>query len=155
MARSVGVMVEFTSDAGHATVRWVRTVFAIVDHSSDIKTVQDWGRLAGVSPSVLRAICFLADAAPKPSLDFGRILRLVTQGRLDRVAESLNVDDPRTLRRLLVSAAISQSALSLGWLDIPTFISRQRFIANPVLLNGVTAELRRRAATSQPCSRCS
>lgn len=112
-------MLEFPSDVGHATFRWVRTVLAVVDHSDDVKTIPAWGRLAGVSPSVIRSICLLAGTAPKQSLDFARIMRLITHRQLERIAESLSVDDPRTLRRLLVAGGIRRSTPPLRGLTFP------------------------------------
>lgn len=88
---------------GHAATRWAALVVTLRSAPSDVRTISEWARLVGVSPTTLRDWCRLANASAARSLALGRVLRAVhvSHGRPWRPAQLLHASDPRTLARLL------------------------------------------------------
>jgi ActR/RegA family two-component response regulator len=62
---------------GHAATRWAALVVALRSAPSDVRTISEWARLVGVSPTTLRDWCRLANASAARSLALGRVLRAV------------------------------------------------------------------------------
>ena len=73
---------------------------------SDLRTLADWARHAGVSVAVLKTTCRLADVSPRRSLVLGRLTRaLIDQQRCSlRLEDLLDVHDPRTITSWLALA---------------------------------------------------
>lgn len=115
-----------------STRRWVDAVLAVVDHDSDTRTVAEWCRTAGKSASCIRSICVMQGVRPKPSLNFGRILRLVVRDEVDLIWQHLSVDDPRTVRRILKMAGIESPPAPVFTPTALQFIQSQRYILAPL-----------------------
>jgi ActR/RegA family two-component response regulator len=124
----------------HASSRWAQAVGRIVEAPRDPKTIEEWGRLLGVSAGALKNWCRTAGLSPKRSLDLGRLLRAVVRYHRSgiRPEDSLDVVDRRTLKRLL----------SVGGADVPAASLPERVDAlldAQVLIGNATAlsELKR------------
>lgn len=97
---------------GHAATRWAAMVVTLLSAPIDVRTVSEWARLVGVSPTTLRDWCRLANASAARSLALGRVLRAVhiSHGRPWRPAQLLRASDPRTLIRLLERSGLPASS---------------------------------------------
>jgi hypothetical protein len=136
---SVSVAVENIRTLGYASERWCRIVAVVVQCDTDVRTLEAWAYQAGHSAGVIRAWCRAAGLSPKRSLDFARLLRVVVRnaGRPASPFELLDVADDRTMRRLLATGGIAPSMES--WPEVATYLSCQRFIDHPALLEKIAA----------------
>jgi len=121
----------------HAAVRVATAIVAVLDDQEDPKTINQWSRSVGVSPSQLRAHCRSAGLTAKATLDFARLLRAVAQARSAawRIQYALDTVDVRTVGRLLGRAGIGGALYLLTPED---FVIRQRLVSDPVVLREVT-----------------
>jgi len=96
--------------------RWVAIVVPVIGAAGDPRTLDEWGRLCGLSSSGIKARCRAAGIRPKLVLDFCRLLRVVTSDHAGsserRLLGQLNIVDERTLRSLLRRAGISTANLT-------------------------------------------
>jgi ActR/RegA family two-component response regulator len=118
----------------HAVDRWIEVVLKSAAAPTDPNTIERWGRAIGMSAGALRARCRAAHLSARSSLNFVRMLRLVTLYDGQRpVSDLLNIVDTRTLIRFLQLGDRTQPPcvfpLSLG-----TFVNRQAWITNPPVL---------------------
>jgi hypothetical protein len=91
-----------------ATDRWAVAVVQVVSATIDVATLDAWARAVHMSRRTLCHRCEAAHAAPKSSLDLGRLLRTLTLGPPHdwRPEDWLTPSDPRTVRRLLDTAGV-------------------------------------------------
>ena len=140
------------SVSGYASERWLRLVGVVLTVDADLRTVNAWGREAGVSPAALRARCRAVGVTAKRSLEFARILRIIIRhpNREQSAFEVLDVVDKRTMGRLLRTAGI-ESLDTVHWPSLAEYVDNQAFIRDPLLVRAVaelcdalTAEARER-----------
>ena len=135
--------------ASHAAARWARAVVQAIDAPRDPKTIAAWGRVAAAAPGTLKNWCRTAGFSPRLSLAFARVLRAILWrqkcGR--RPEDLLDCVDRRTLAGLLklgVSHDITPTRLPD---TVEEFFQKQQWIADPVALREVEAELQSRHIT--------
>jgi len=123
---------------GHASFRWINAVWVVVDRDCDTRTVGEWGRVCGASLGALRSICVMQNVRPKPSLTFARVLRVVARQELRHIRDTLEVDDPRTLRTILAASGLADDdrrrPRSMG---VDEFLRAQRIITEPACCEAV------------------
>jgi CheY-like chemotaxis protein len=110
-----------------AAERWAFLVLRGCAAQYDLKTIDEWARVAGISYSALTDVCRLAGIRPHDARDFLRILRALyhAQGRTADLVYGLNVSDQRTLRALLARAGLTIGPAAMSLRD---FIGRQHFV---------------------------
>jgi hypothetical protein len=120
----------------HIAERWARTIWAAVQAESDPRTLDDWAHASATSVSTLRSWSYLAGVPPGRSLRLARLLRAVARASAENEEPEslLDVSDPRTLRRLLVSAGLAQREMPS---DVPVFLSAQTLVTAPLLLAAI------------------
>src|SRR5262245_21013164 len=91
--------------------RWARSILRVSRSTNDPKTLADWARIANVSVSSLRTMCYLAHTSPKQSLTMARLLRAVTlaQSAGCLPQDLLDIRDPRTLKNMLRKAGAREA----------------------------------------------
>lgn len=105
--------------------QWAKLVLAAATALRDLRTVAEWAREAGVSPSVLRTRCRLLGLKPQAARDLTRVLRARLQTRpSDDPTAWLEVGDDRTLHRLLARAGVTPA----GWPTVHDLLDRQSFV---------------------------
>lgn len=123
----------------HAAERWATAVIAAVGSSRDVRTLEVWGRTAGASRGALRVWCYAAQASPRASLDFARLLRVCLLARTTRShpLRLLDIVDARTFDRLLARGGLDRASFESAMSTPLAFIDGQRFIDQPHLLSTV------------------
>lgn len=114
---------------GSAAHRWALHVVKACESEDDLKTLDDWGRYAGVSYSTLCESCRIVGIRPHIARDFTRALRAVIKAAAYECNPSvlLDVSDRRTLRKLLDAAGPSFRSGAVT--PVIQFIKDQRFIS--------------------------
>jgi FixJ family two-component response regulator len=133
-----------TTPAASAAAKWAELVLAAIVAEGDLRNLQEWGRLHGVSRGTVENRCEAAGVDAKASLDFARMLRAIAQAPgMNCAPEALLDVDPRTLRRLFSIAGLSSSR------PAPTapptaiqFLDSQQFILEPLALEAVRRALK-------------
>jgi FixJ family two-component response regulator len=112
---------------GSAAHRWAVYVLKACEAETDLKTLYDWARCAGVSYSMLAESCRIMGIRPHAARDFMRTLRAMIRSTTYECEPSvlLDVSDRRTLRLLLERAGPSFRAGGDTKVD---FIRHQRFV---------------------------
>jgi CheY-like chemotaxis protein len=107
--------------------RWAFLILRGCAAEYDLKTIDDWARVAGISYSALTDVCRLAGIRPHAARDFLRILRALyhARGRTANLAQGLNVSDHRTLKALLSRAGLAVAPARISLRD---FVDRQAFV---------------------------
>lgn len=125
-------------DTAHPIERWARTIMMVLESPDDIRTVDAWSRIAGLSASQLRERCRLAGLSAKESLDFARVLRALLHQEQSGWPLSYNLDvaDSRTLNRLLrrVNLPVPPKQIS-----VDSFIDSQQVVTDPVAIGQILA----------------
>ena len=105
--------------------RIARWILAVLDSTTDIKTVGHWSRYLGVSKSSIRETCTVVAVRPKDALDFARLLRALYLGARAGVppVEFLDISDLRTHRRLMARAGLTDSSV-----NVDSFLVSQQLI---------------------------
>jgi hypothetical protein len=106
--------------------------------NSDTSTVREWVRALGTSERRFRDVCSVLNLAPKASLDFARMLRLVVRDKVVTLDNELAAGDIRTIRRLMDQAGLQQGVAEL---DLATYLARQRFVASAECLHELAKAL--------------
>ena len=121
----------------HAYQRWTTVVLLVCASRTDVTTLSQWARMAGVSASWLRTWCYAAGVTPKASLDFARMLRLIVyasqMGDWD-LLNLLDVADRRTLHRLFMRGGVEAFLDARRPPTLEAFFKAQHFVANERLL---------------------
>jgi hypothetical protein len=93
-----------------------------------LRTLADWAKLAGVSYTSLREICYLLHIRPHDARDFARVLRAVLRSSSDGwdPARFLDIADRRTMSALLEKSGLRNPEASRSLLD--QFLENQSFI---------------------------
>jgi hypothetical protein len=116
--------------------RWAIAIVAAVRSDNDPRTLELWARAAAAGRGTLRGWCYAARAAPRASLDFARLLRIVCRAPLgipDPLV-LLDIVDPRTTTRLLRRAGFSLHEFSCAVGCPLQFLQRQCLVSDPTLL---------------------
>jgi hypothetical protein len=123
----------------HAAERWAGAVVKVIQSDSDPTNFSKWGRIAGASPSMVRAWCRAAHIAPKAGLDFARVLRAVVHSSYCGwdLQNLLDIVDPRTLTRLFERGQITHFLSRTEAPSVEEFISCQRFVSDQAALAAV------------------
>jgi hypothetical protein len=124
--------------------RWAVAIVTVVRSDNDPRTLDLWARAAATSRGTLRGWCYAARAAPRASLDFARLLRVVCRAPL-AISDPLmllDIVDPRTTTRLLRRAGFSLHQLSCAVGCPSQFLRRQCLVSDPTLLAAVCDALR-------------
>lgn len=110
----------------------------IVQAPADVKTCDDWARLAGVSRAVLFARCERVGVRGKQALDLGRLLRVATHGPSSLVDLDglLGNRDHRTVTALLARAGLRVADLRTGPGEV---LRRQKMLEAPGLIEALSA----------------
>jgi DNA-binding response OmpR family regulator len=121
--------------------RWSKYVLRASDSDRDLKTIEDWARVIGVSYSSLCESCRLLSIPPHHARDMARTLRAVVKSSTYNCSPTLllDVSDRRTLK-LLVERAGPAFRLSRTIEHVNDFIATQRFVPQNNL--GIIALLR-------------
>lgn len=124
----------------HAAIRWATVIVPLTQLKADPTTIAEWGARVGKAPATLKVWCAAAGVHAGDSLDFARLLRVVTfyAGRHCDWHNVLAIIDSRTLARLLERGGLFKSRRVP---DLDTYLRNQRFIAAPALLAAVRALL--------------
>ena len=140
-------------------IRWGRLVADTVRCRDDPRTVGSWSAHFGISESTLRARCRAVGVAAIAARDFSRVLRVVVRSqdgdrRWDPAAH-LGAADPRTIRRLLVTAGLADLPDGVAAPPVECFFGRQRFVHERAVAAVRTAMVQergegRRSAVSCP-----
>ena len=127
----------------HAARRWAWTVSTIPTSVSDLRTLANWARHAGVSVAVLKSVCRLARVSPRRSLVLGRLTRaLIAQQRCDlRVEDLLDIHDERTFASWLALAGAPR--LDSG---VDSFLLTQQLVPDRTLVRELRHALERAPA---------
>jgi ActR/RegA family two-component response regulator len=139
----------------HSLQRWAGVVVPVADLPYDVRTLEEWGRAAGVSVGALRSWCRTANLPARRSLLFARMLRAVIQHKVYAVApaELLNVVDRRTLVKMLLDSGGTLTDLPPS---VQQFLEQQRIITNADALNVLcTAMVREGLLPDQSSDRAS
>lgn len=135
----------------HASERWAEAVIRVMESPRDPRTTDAWGRLAGASPSTLRAWCIAAHCGVKASLDFARVLRAVSLAAESREWDPwdlLDIVDYRTLRRLMSLARLQPSHGEGS--NVEAFLDRHQFSIHPCAAQAIRAQLAARGLVKYP-----
>lgn len=133
-----------SGEGGSAARRWAQLVTKMTASPIDPRTLEIWGRFAGVSVSTLRSRCSAIGVGAKASLDFTRLLRaLVRSARMrSNPLLELDVQDLRTIRRLFASGGLGDPYAGPSLPSLPRFMEAQRLVSSEEALRCVTSELR-------------
>jgi len=126
---------------GPASHRWAAMVAGVLGLDRDIRTVEEWARVLGMSPAAIKCRCGNAGVSAKDTLDFARLLRVIVRRETEHwpPRDVLDIVDPRTLRRLFERGGIS---LSSDRAPRPgDFLTTQRLVTSRALLTGLTSHL--------------
>lgn len=111
-----------------AARRWAGYISRATEAPHDPRTLEEWGRAAGVSRSVLIESCARLDVSPRDARDLARVLRLVRRVEDQWEPElALDIADRRTLRALLDRAGL-ENAAGKRRPTLEEFLVRQRFV---------------------------
>ena len=146
-------------DPNYAAQRLAIMIVASAKADGDPRTLDLWCKAAGISVRGLQYVCAAAGISPVASRDLSRIFRLVirtvVEGHPWEPFARLDAD-PRTVTRLLDRAGLNGCPR-----DVPSFVSKQRFIEDPVIrgilcssATGALAQsgLDHRASWKSPCA---
>lgn len=114
----------------HSVVeRWALHVLRATQSGEDLKTVSDWARYVGVSPSSLRELCRLLGIRPHDACSVMRSLRALIKSSDPECAPDLlmDVSDRRTLRTFLAKAGPHFTSYS-GAPPLQEFLRTQQFV---------------------------
>jgi len=111
-----------------AAEEWARLVLRASESPHDVRTLDDWARTVGLSPSSLRERCRVLGVTAHDARDLARVLRarLRAHAAIDDPAALLQVGDERTLRRLLARAGLEPGRRS--WPPLLVLIERQTLV---------------------------
>jgi DNA-binding response OmpR family regulator len=128
--------------APRAAAKWAELVFSALTATDDLRTLQQWGKLQGISRATVENRCAAAGVDAKASLDLARVLRAVVHAsQMNCSVEALLDCDPRTLRRLFSAGGLpAPSSASV----VPTtsqFLDSQRFIIERLALEALRRAL--------------
>jgi hypothetical protein len=128
----------------HSADRLAKAIVVATHSSTDLRTLTAWGASIGVSRGALRVWCRTAGVQARATLDFLRILRAVIQSKDSpwNLLNALDVVDERSLDRLLIRGDLVQFRRSTRSPTLDEFMTRQRFLENPALLEAVSRRLR-------------
>jgi hypothetical protein len=135
---------EYRWTADYASRRWARAVIAMLGEVEDPRTLGHWARAAGSTEGGLRALSRMVQLPAKASLDFGRLLRIVVVGAHEErwvPANLLDVQDGRTLVRLLALGGLTKAAAAGRPPAVPEFLGAQRLVTGTANLRAVRLEL--------------
>lgn len=126
-----------------AVAQWVQLMIRALDSGKDVRTIDEWSRLAHVSRSTLECRCHTLGVTAKASLDLVRIILALREGQRRGDSPGLFIDaDPRTVRRLFHSAGLDpdEAVSSPHWLD------HQHYIVSAVAIRALKRALARQAS---------
>jgi hypothetical protein len=127
----------------HASARLAQLILIVVGSDVDPRTLGDWASLCNLGYWTLRERCRCAAIAPRTALSFARVLRAVLLAeRGVAITESLDIEDPRALRRMLAAAGVTSLTVRAPTLD--EYLKTQRFVSRIDLL----VEVRRQCGWS-------
>jgi DNA-binding response OmpR family regulator len=126
---------------GYAARRWVDLVVRGVHLVDDPKSVLPWCRGIAIAHSTLKKRCDAVRATPKDSLDFVRLLHVAIHhaGEPWNLQSWLNILDSRTARALMERVGFSADHPRVP--DVAAFLSQQRLIGRPDLIDALRARL--------------
>ena len=121
-----------------AAERWAQLVLRACDADDDPRTLGSWAHLAHVSVPRLRAWCYVAGTAPRPSLLLARVLRAHVLAMRAGCAPRhlLDISELRTLRRLDARGACLRDKCDAGseLLLVLAVLGSQTFVTATALL---------------------
>jgi hypothetical protein len=127
-------------EPGYASRRWARLIQAIAGSVEDVRTLDQWSQIAGVSVGAIRTWCRAAGVSARRSLALGRLLRVVMRsgGRPWRPYEMLDIVDSRTMQRLLARGGLPSTATNAASSpSVEAFLAHQTFVREAHLLDWV------------------
>ena len=115
--------------SAHSLERWAIPVIRLLNCSEDPRTLNEWGRMIGMSTGAIRNWCRTAKVSARQTLLFARVLRAVLRQNpgCDAPEHLLNIVDRRTLTKVLTLSGGDQGLLPQ---NVETFLRRQQFISN-------------------------
>lgn len=115
---------------GSAAHRWAMYVVKACESETDVRTIEDWARAAGVSYSTLCESCRIIGIRPHAARDLARTLRALIKSAVYQCEPSvlLAVSDRRTLKSLLGRAGPGFQVA--GGTSVAQFIRDQQFVAS-------------------------
>ena len=128
----------------HAADRLARAIVMAMSSPNDPRTLAVWGQAAGVSRGALRVWCAAARLPARDCLDFVRVLRAVLLAKTQPwdLFSTLDVVDRRSLVRLLDRGGVRELSTSASPPTVDEFLSVQRFLKNPAVIDAVSRQLR-------------
>lgn len=132
-----------TDATGYAARRWAELIARAVACRHDLKTVALWCREIGIAHSTLKKRCDSVGVTAKDSLDFIRLQRVAINhaGTNWDLQRRLDIVDDRTAQALLKRAGFGPDVSQVP--DVPSFLSHQRMIVRPELIEAIRGELSR------------
>ena len=133
-----------TMIVSHAADRLAKAIVMAMSSPSDPRTLAVWGQAAGVSRGALRLWCAAARLPARSCLDFVRVLRAVILAKTQPwdLFSTLDVVDRRSLVRLLDRGGVRELSDSARPPTVDEFLSVQRFLNSPEVIESVTQRLR-------------
>jgi DNA-binding response OmpR family regulator len=128
---------------GYAARRWADLIIRAAYVPGDSKTVAAWCRKIGLAPSTFKGWCKAAGVKPKPSIALVRLLQIVVHYRGEHwdLQRRLDIIDERTANALITGAGFSPGSVVP---DSEAFLSQQRLITFPELIDALRERLTRR-----------
>jgi hypothetical protein len=125
-------------------------VVGVLDLDRDIRTLDEWARVLGMSPASIKCRCGNAGISAKDTLDFARLLRVILRRESEHwpPRDVLDIVDPRTLRRLFDRGGINLSCDRAPRLS--DFLRTQRLVPSRPLLAALTGHLCGAGRTDHP-----
>ena len=123
--------------------RLAAKIVAAIDLSEDPKTHPKWAHGVAAGGGTLREWCYASNERPKDVLAFARLLRAVCLSLQEEcdAKDLLDIVDDGVRSQLLARGGLPSEGFRL---DVEEFLSRQRILSSPALIQAIRAAVLKR-----------